>query len=114
MAHYSIELFKSSINEHRVLNETLRLQILENTICVLNKYFLHKPVTSLYITGSLIQANRFKQRSDIDIAVEGLQSNIYFSCISELEGLLNRHVEIIELENCRFANKIKETGLKII
>jgi len=28
--------------------------------------------------------------------------------------LLNRHVEIIELENCRFANKIKETGLKII
>jgi predicted nucleotidyltransferase len=53
-------------------------------------------------------------QSDIDIAVKGLSPEIYFQAIFELGELLPRQVEIIELENCRFADKIIETGLKII
>lgn len=94
--------------------ETKRKEILHLSIDVLKKYFSPLHVKSLYITGSLLVPCRFRSKSDIDIAVEGLSSEKYFQAIFELSELLSRQVEIIELEHCRFADKIIKSGLKII
>ena len=108
--HKLEELEKKKINDL----EKKRKELLHLTIDVLNKYFSPLNVNSLYITGSVIMPFKFKSRSDIDIAVEGLSSEKYFQAIYELSELLSRQVEIIELENCRFSDKIIKTGLKII
>lgn len=53
-----------------------------------------------------------KRQEILQLCIEMLKK--YFQAIFELGELLPRQVEIIELENCRFADKIIETGLKII
>ena len=94
--------------------EKKRKEIFNLCVTELKKYFKPLNVKSLYITGSLLIPYRFRSQSDIDIAVEGLPQEKYFQAIFELEELLSRKVEIIELENCRFAGKIMASGFKII
>lgn len=94
--------------------EKKRQEILQLSIDIFKKYFSLLNVKSLYITGSLLIPFKFRSKSDIDIAVEGLLPEKYFQTIFELGELLPRQVEIIELEDCRFAEKIIKTGLKII
>ena len=111
---FSTNLFQE-IEQQKINDlEKQRQDILKRCIVEIREYFMPLDVTSLYITGSLIIPYRFSSRSDIDIAVEGLPPEIYFSAIFELGEILSRTVEIIELENCRFADKIREDGLKII
>lgn len=112
--NYSTSLFEQIVAEKAKIGEQKRIALLELVIPKLKEYFSTISVKSLYITGSLIVENRFRERSDIDIAVEGLSEDIYFKTIGDLEEIVDRKVEIIELENCRFAEKIRTTGLKLI
>ncbi len=102
--------------EEQKLNdlEKKRQKILKRCITGLKEYFMPLHVKSLYITGSLVVPFKFRSQSDIDIAVEGLPAEVYFRAIFELGELLSRNVEIIELENCSFAENIRANGLKII
>ena len=108
--HILEEIEKQKLNDL----EKKRQEILQLCVIELKKYFESLHVKSLYITGSLLIPYRFRSQSDIDIAEEGLSQEKYFQAIFELGGLLSRKVEIIELENCRFAKEIMESGLKII
>ncbi|GFP28108.1 hypothetical protein HKBW3S33_01525, partial [Candidatus Hakubella thermalkaliphila] len=51
--------------------------------------------------------------SDIDVVVDGPIEG-YFKTLSELEELLERSVDLIELEKCKFKDCIEKKGLKII
>lgn len=94
--------------------EMKRQDILKQCIETLRDYFSPLHVKSLYITGSVLLPYKFRSQSDIDVAVEGLPDEVYFRAIFELGDLLSRSVEIIELENCSFAESIRENGLRII
>ena len=94
--------------------EKLRVETLQLCIYKLQEYFAPLKIKSLYLTGSILVPYKFTSLSDIDIAVEGLPEEKYFSTIFELEELLSVKIEIIELENCRFAEDIRKKGLKII
>jgi predicted nucleotidyltransferase len=94
--------------------EKKRQQILEQTIKVIKSVFNDSNVTEVYLTGSIINSYGFSLRSDIDIAVKGLAAADYFRILSKLEESLLRTVEIIELENCWFSDKIINTGLRVI
>ncbi len=54
----------------------------------------------------------FYDFSDIDIAVEGLRED-WFQVSAEIEDLLNRDVDIVEMEDCRFKDYIIKHGVKI-
>ena len=110
---YPIELFKKIEESKKADSEHLRITTLDETKEVLEKVLPDFNVDEVYITGSLLVPYKFSSRSDIDIAVKGLRQEDYFTLISRLEELLLRNIEIIELENCRFAEKIEVTGLKI-
>ncbi len=114
MKKYSTKLLEEIYERKRINLEQKRIKLLEKCKKVCIKYFSQMEVNELYITGSLIVSGKFSERSDIDIAVSGLHAELYFKTISELEDKLERKVEIIELENCKFAEKIKTTGLKLI
>ena len=103
---------KIEYEKHQFL-EQKRMDLLQKSIDEIKIYFQLIELDELYITGSILIQNKFNNISDIDIAVKGLSTNLYFKAISELEEKLSRKVEIIELENCSFAEKIRKTGLKL-
>ncbi len=66
----------------------------------------------VYLTGSLLREDGFYPFSDIDLAVEGLQED-YFKLVVALEDLMGRWVDVIELEKCRFRDRIERQGVRI-
>ena len=94
--------------------EKKRHEILEQTIIEIKSVFNNSNVLEVYITGSILIPYKFTSRSDIDIAVKGLSAVDYFPILSKLEESLLRTIEIIELENCRFTDKIIRISLRVI
>jgi uncharacterized protein len=107
-------LFEQILTRKQQEREKEREELLSLTIDVLKRVTPQFSVTAAYITGSLVVTGRFHSHSDIDIAVEGLTDKNYFTFMAKVQQLLPRQVEIIELENCTFAQKIFETGLKVL
>jgi hypothetical protein len=65
-----------------------------------------------YLFGSIVLEGRFRRNSDIDIAVLGLKKFDYYEFIGEISDLLNKRVDVVLLEECHFAQSIKEKGQK--
>ena len=65
-----------------------------------------------YLFGSIVLEGRYRKKSDIDIALLGLKKHDYYEFIGEISDLLNRRVDVVLLEECRFAQLIKEKGKK--
>lgn len=66
----------------------------------------------IYLFGSLAQKGKFRRNSDIDIAVLGLRGHEYYAFIGEISELLNKRVDVVLLEECHFADSIKERGIR--
>jgi predicted nucleotidyltransferase len=63
--------------------------------------------------GSLIDGDHFWERSDIDIAVEGISSaEVYFAILRDSEGMTRFPVDLVQLETIHpaFAESIRERG----
>lgn len=108
-----ISLWEATLAEKYRQREAQRQQILADTIEALKKYFRRKRVRKVYLTGSILQEGKYYPFSDLDIAVEGLEED-YWETVVQLEDLLDRNVDLIELELCRFKQEILERGLKIL
>ncbi|MBI4966232.1 MAG: nucleotidyltransferase domain-containing protein [Desulfomonile tiedjei] len=106
-------LWEAALLEKYRQREVLRQQILADAIEALKKYFRGKRVSKVYLTGSVLQEGKYYPFSDLDIAVEGLEED-YFETLVQLEDLLDRNVDLIELESCRFKQEIQERSLKIL
>lgn len=107
-------LFEQILAQKQEEREKERSALLSLTIDVIKSVAPRFSVRTAYITGSLVVPDRFHSHSDIDIAVKGLTDTNYFAFMAKVQEMLPRQVEIIELENCRFAGKIIETGLNVL
>jgi predicted nucleotidyltransferase len=95
--------------------EKLRRKKLRKVKQLLKKYFSGKEVKRVYITGSLARQGAFMKRSDIDIAVEGLDHTRYFEVFGELEELLDTEkIDLIEMERCSFSELIEKDGERVL
>jgi len=65
-----------------------------------------------YLFGSIAEKGKFRTTSDIDIAVQGLGKLDYYRFVGEISGILEKRVDVVLLEDCRFAESIKEKGIK--
>jgi predicted nucleotidyltransferase len=108
-----ISLWEATLAEKYRQREGQRQQILADAINALKIYFRGKQVSKVYLTGSILRKGKYYPFSDLDIAVEGLEED-YFETLVQLEDLLGRDVDLIELESCRFSQEIQERGLKIL
>lgn len=54
--------------------------------------------TQVFVFGSATKAG-LRPDSDIDMAVSGLPSRIYFSAISKISDLLGRPVDLVDLDD---------------
>jgi predicted nucleotidyltransferase len=69
----------------------------------------------VYLFGSLLDAELTHERSDIDLAVEGLEGKLYFKALSAVWELLPVGVELdlVPLEQARpgLAERVKAEGV---
>jgi len=98
----------AAAREREASRRRLLIQVQEK----LPAYFQVKRVAAVYLVGSLLRAGHFYPFSDIDLAVAELQED-YFTLLAELEDLLDWRVDIIELERCRFREKVMAAALRI-
>lgn len=110
---FDTSLWEKSLEEEYRRREQERLRVLAAVRDRVAAFFLGKRVKAVYLTGSLLHEGKFYCFSDVDIAVEGLEED-YFGTLAALEDLLNRQVDLIELENCRFGQAIRQSGLRIL
>lgn len=113
MKTYDTSIWKNALARQKEKREVLRTTVLSNTIHTLQSYFSGKRVLAVYLCGSILRPGAFDEDSDIDIAVAGLQENT-LRVSADLEELLNRDIDLIELEHCRFREAIEKEGMKIV
>jgi predicted nucleotidyltransferase len=69
------------------------------------------PGERVWIFGSLTQRGRFKNASDVDVALEAEPAVMSAGRLSsELTERLARPVDVVLLETCRFRDKIRREG----
>ncbi len=93
-------------------NETLRRDTLEKAKAVIGEFFAAYPRTAVYLTGSIVKPGVFSAGSDIDIAVEGFPGS-RLDLYASLSVLFDQPIDIIILERCHFAERIRRNGLFI-
>jgi len=58
-------------------------------------------VRKVLLFGSLVNGDYFHDRSDIDIAVEGLPENCYYQAVGELMDLIHDFsIDVVDLNAC--------------
>lgn len=109
----TLPLIEKIIARKKEDREQERLRVLAIAIDALKTVAQRFAVSEAYISGSLCKPGRFHAYSDIHIAVSGLTTQNYFTFMAAMQDMLPIQVEVIEIKNCRFADKIIENGIKV-
>jgi predicted nucleotidyltransferase len=99
------------LQENERTREAERARVTQSVDEALNELSGKYQWESVYIFGSIAKSGKFGKGSDVDIAVEGLDGFSLYSLIGDISMMLKRNVDVILLEECPFAEKIKEQGI---
>lgn len=91
--------------------ERERQALLAKVFCLLDELAPAYGFEKAYVFGSLISPGRFNPKSDVDIAVERIDPLRFFEAMSDFSSRLEREVDLIELDKCHFAHRIREKGI---
>lgn len=109
---FDISLWERLKEKEIASREAKRIETLKKALDTLKRYFSNNEAKQVFVIGSILQEMSFYNFSDIDIVVEGLKKG-YFKTLCELEGLLDRRVDLIEYENCSFKRIIDNIGIRV-
>lgn len=110
---FDFSLLKDALQKKQTLNEIKRKQLLQKLINTLKEMNSKYGIKEIFIFGSLVKKMRFLENSDLDVAVKGLKSELFFKFMAEISYKMGKDVDVIELERCKFANKILKEGIRI-
>ncbi len=105
-------LWHKATRERAAEREKLRMRLLEQIDCALTALEQKYHWDDTYLFGSVAQKGKFRRNSDIDIAISGLNKLEHYAFTGEISELLDKSVDVVLLEECIFAESIKEKGLK--
>ena len=96
--------------EERRSREAMRNGVLKE----LEQSLIESPIRidEAYFFGSLVRPHGFGLHSDVDLAVHSMDPRAYLSLKMYLEGRLQREVDLVEIEPCRFSKSIRSKGLR--
>ena len=111
-----MELFAALRRKELDRRERMRQRMLEQVSRTLDRMREIYPFQEAYIFGSLAVPYRFDpERSDVDIALEGLDGAYLFKAVAFLSGDLKRNVSVVlleELEESPFKERILREGIR--
>ncbi|RME41336.1 MAG: nucleotidyltransferase domain-containing protein [Caldilineae bacterium] len=108
---FDTSLRDAALARRRAELERMRKTLLKETQRALESLGPRYGIRRAYIFGSLVAPGRFGPLSDVDIAVEQIDPRQLTEAIGEFSMQLGRRVDLIELEKCHFAHRIREKGL---
>lgn len=108
---FSTALLDLLYTERNLQLEQERQALLAKTIQWLNEFGDRYGIATAYIFGSITQPQKFTQESDIDIAVEQINTDDLFAVIGFVSEAMGRDVDVIEINKCHFANQIRQSGI---
>lgn len=109
---FDFSIWKRNLARKEEEREKLRCAVLARLDEALKVLSAKYSWDEIFIFGSVARKGTFHDRSDVDIGIEGLDPLQHYAFVGELSGLLERDVDVVLLEECGFAERIKEKGLK--
>jgi len=97
--------WKRRLSERTTALEKERNNILLNLPDAIRVFTKEFDVEKIYLFGSLIKGT-FDERSDIDIAIEGLSPHLYLKALAFLSDYFRREINLVPLETC--SSSLKE------
>jgi predicted nucleotidyltransferase len=110
---FDLSLWEEAIRREYSEREKERLAVLNRAETLLADYFKNKKARRAFLVGSILEEGKFYPFSDVDVLVEGLRGD-YLKTVTEMEGLLDRTVDLIEGEHCRFFKSLEQKGRRIV
>ena len=108
---FDTSVLEQASTKRKSRQEADRQALLTRVISTLYQPARSYPFTQGIIFGSLIQPGRFHENSDIDIAVIDLPGEHFFALAAFLGQVLERDIDLLELDKVHFADKIRRKGL---
>jgi uncharacterized protein len=99
-------------DKKRAQRESARQALLSQLLDLIDKHSAELNISEAYVFGSITRPGRFREESDIDVAVEQLDAESFFRAMSLLSTALGRAVDLVELHTCHFAQQIRERGIR--
>ncbi len=96
--------------QRRQQQERSRQSVLAAALDWLAQHGGHYGIDHGYVFGSVTQPGRFSEGADVDVAVDSLAIGDPFGLSSYLSLHLDRDVDVVPLDQCHFAGKIREQG----
>jgi predicted nucleotidyltransferase len=109
---FDTSVLDEALTQRRRQNEQLRQALLARVLQLLDELGPGYGIQQAYLFGSLVRPGRFHAKSDVDIAVEQIDPTRFFEAMSEFANLLGREVDLVQLDQCHFANKIRREGIR--
>jgi predicted nucleotidyltransferase len=111
MAFDTCLLDETVARRHTVL-ERERQAVLSDVLRLLEELGPQYNIRRAYIFGSTTRPGHFTEHSDVDIAVEPMEPEHFFAAISAFASALGHEVDLVELDKCHFAHRIRERGVE--
>ncbi len=111
MQPFDTSLLDQVLCDRRSHLEQARQELLRQTLDWLAQHGEEYGIRQAYVFGSVICPGRFTERSDVDIAVERIDSIRLLEAFTNMSSALGREVDMIELEKCHFADRIRQQGI---
>lgn len=105
-------LWEAAIERRRAANEVGRRRVLADLLTWLGAHAAEYGFDQVWIFGSVLAPDRFTARSDIDLALAADPDLQQFRFAAALSEALDRDVDVILLDDCYFADRIVEEGLR--
>ncbi len=96
----------------RVRLERERLATLSQLLRLLEEHGTALGISEADVFGSLIHPGRFRDDSDVDVAVPRVEAESFFAAMSILSTALGREVDLVDLTMCHFARQIRERAIR--
>jgi predicted nucleotidyltransferase len=105
-------LLDEAVRSRGERREQLRQQTLAAVLRLLDELGPVHGFDHAYVFGSLVESGHFQKTSDVDIAVKAADPADFFDLMTSLSMALGRDVDLVDLGQCHFAERIREKGKK--
>jgi hypothetical protein len=109
---YDTSVLDKAIAEKRVRLERKRRETLDRVLKLLDEHGPALGLDQAYVFGSVTDASRYAALSDVDVAVERITPRHFFQMMTIFSSALGCEVDVIELEKCHFAERIRREGIR--
>jgi predicted nucleotidyltransferase len=106
-----IQYWRKRQAQQKAQNQRMVMQARSQLVDIVNVLVEKFNVTKVIVFGSLVK-DKFTAESDIDIAVEGIRKQDFFTALSAVNRLTDRWVDLKPIEDLEphFRQRVFETG----